>query len=166
MSSKKVVRGLRAEAVFDRRIGLIKITITNESNTTIFVEAVKIFYTRIAVMGIVVAILLLMIIIIGMLYHTGDVVSVVNTLLTLGAIVIGILGRKLGQKTIAKNLRVLMGIRETYTVTIPLERKPSSIEVYTNKGVIKPRIKEIIIRPKVVMPRHRISRRTSGGGRF
>jgi len=160
LSSRKAVHGLGAEAIFDKRVGLVKITITNKGNTTVFVEAVKVYYTRTVMIGIVIAILLLIIIIVGILYHAEDVVSAVNTLLTLGAIVVGILGRKLGQKAIVKNIRVLMGSGETYTITIPTRKKPGSIEVYTNKGILKPRIKEMMPRPKqVITPTRKTSRR-------
>lgn len=160
MSSKKAVHNLGAEAVFDKRVGLVKITIANKSNTTIFIEAIKVFYTRTVMIGIVMAILLLTIMVIGIFYYTEDVVNVVNTLLTLGVIVVGILGRKLGQKIVVRNIRVLMGSGETYTITLPTRKKPSSIEVYTNKGVLKPRIKEIVLRPRqIITPTRKTSRR-------
>jgi len=160
LSSRKAVHNLGAEVVFDKRVGLVKITVTNKSGTTVFIEAIKVFYTRMVMIGIVIAILLLTIIVVGVFYHTEDVVNVVNTLLTLGVIVVGILGRKLGQKTIVKNIRVLMGSGETYTITLPTRKKPSSIEVHTNKGILKPRIKEMILRPKhTITPTRKTGRR-------
>lgn len=157
MPAKRSRPGLEAEAVFDKRVGLVKVLVTNKTGTSVLVEAVKLYYTRLIMIGIVVSILLMIVIVVGVIHHTEDVVGVVNTLLTMGVIVVGILGKKIGQKTIVKTVRALMGNDETYTITIPIRKKPTSIEIYTNRGVLKPRIKEIgLVRPKPLVARRQV----------
>lgn len=154
MPAKRSKPGLEVEAVFDKRVGLVRVLVTNKTGTSVLVEAVKLYYTRLIMIGVVVFILLMIVIVVGVIHHAEDVVGVVNTLLTMGAIVVGILGKKIGQKTIVKTVRTLMGDDETYTITIPIRKKPTSIEIYTNRGVFKPRIKEIdLVRSKLLMAR-------------
>ncbi len=139
---------VEAEAVYDKRVGIIRVTVRNREATSIFLETVKVYYTRPLMIAIVIVILLSIVVVIGVTYHTEDIVGVVNTLLTMGAIVVGVLGKKIGQKTIEKNIRALLASNETFTITIPSKKKPSSIELYTNKGVVRPKLHELIARPK------------------
>ncbi len=139
---------IESEAVYDKRVGIIRIIVHNKEATSIFLETVKVYYTRPLMIAIVVMVLLSIVVVIGVTYHTEDIVGVVNTLLTMGAIVVGVLGKKIGQKTVEKHVRALLASNETFTITIPSKKKPNSIELYTNKGIVKPRLRELIARPK------------------
>ncbi len=139
---------VEAKAVYDKRVGIIRVMVHNKESTSIFLETVKVYYTRPLMIAIVIVILLSIVVVIGVTYHTEDIVGVINTLLTMGAIVVGVLGKKIGQKTIEKHVRALLASNETFTITIPSKKKPNSIELYTNKGVVRPKLHELIARPK------------------
>ncbi len=142
-------QGLEIKAEYMRNLGILKLVVVNHNRTSLFLEQVKIHYSNPLMYIIVLLVVVLVLVVASMLQEAEGVIAFINSMLTLAAIFIGLLGRRIGTKEKKLNVRVVLGPGEPYSLTIPLKKKPVSLEIITNKGSYKTSVRIPQVKPRV-----------------
>lgn len=153
---KRVVRsmkreegyGLEIKAEYVRNLGILKLMVVNHSHTSVFLEQVKMHYSNPLMYVLVLIVIILILAIASMLKDTEGIIVFINSMLTFAVIIVGILGRKIGTKEKKLNVRVVLGPKEPYSLTIPLKKKPVTVEVITDKGSYRISVKTPQVKPR------------------
>ena len=134
---KNTSYGLDVKAEYMRSQGILKLVIVNRSRMNVFVEQVKIHYSNPLMYILLLVIIAAILGIASMLQTAESIIMFINSMLTFAAIIVGVIGRKIGTKEKKLNVRAILGPGEPYSLTIPLKKKPVNIEIITNKGTYK-----------------------------
>ncbi len=141
--------GLEVRAEYMKNLGILKLIVVNNNRTSMFLEQVRIHYSNPLMYVFILIVIIIVLAVASMLQDTEGIIMFINSMLTLSAIIIGVIGRKIGTKVKNLNVRVVLGPGEPYSLTIPLKKKPVTIEVITNKGTYKASVKVPRVKPKV-----------------
>ncbi len=134
---KNTSYGLDVKAEYMRSQGILKLVIVNRGRMNVFVEQVKIHYSNPLMYVLLLVIIVAILGIASMLQTAESVLMFINSTLTFAAIIVGVIGRKIGTKEKKLNVRAVLGPGEPYSITVPLKKKPINIEIITNKGIYK-----------------------------
>ncbi len=149
MKQAPVNYGLEIKAEYMSNLRILKVIVVNHNRTSMFLEQVKIHYSNPLMYVLVLLVVLLIIAIASMVQDTEGIIMFINSMLTFAAIIVGVIGRRIGMKEKKMNVRVVLGPGEPYSLTIPLKKKPVNIEVVTNKGTYKVGVSVPRIKPRI-----------------
>ncbi len=146
---REISYGLEIKAEYMKNLGILKLIVVNHNRTSMFLEQVKIHYSNPLMYVLILIVIILVLAIASMLQDTEGIIMFINSMLTFTAIIVGIVGRKIGTKEKKLNVRVVLGPGEPYSLTIPLKKKPVTVEVMTNKGSYKIGVKIPQVKPRI-----------------